>query len=105
MQVFYVPGMASEAVKARLQRIGQGVLRPEVGLAALSNMMRALQQPLQPALPAVVAVNPFNWSMYLSHLKVCYHGTCLMHNCQVGLNSMSSYAGARICLSCVLHMF
>lgn len=56
-------GMASAAVAGRLRRIGQGVLRPEEGLAALSAALRA-GRPGAPRAGAVVTVNPFDWAAY-----------------------------------------
>lgn len=52
--------MASEAVLARLNRIGQGALTPSQGLAALGSLLRGTEASASP----VVAVNPFNWAVY-----------------------------------------
>lgn len=78
--------MASAAVKDRLNRLGQGVLQPAAGLAALVAILRAaarvrdMNSPvpgsLRPspdagaAASAVVTVNPFKWRTYLDHMKV-----------------------------------
>jgi hypothetical protein len=56
-------GMASKAVVDRLNRIGQGVLQPEAGLAALSAALRGLTA-CAPRAAAVVTVNPFDWPTY-----------------------------------------
>jgi len=57
-------GMASRAVVDRLDRIGQGVLSAEAGLAALSSALRAVGSLRPTAAPSVVTVNPFDWSKY-----------------------------------------
>jgi len=59
--------MAAASVLSRLERIGQGVLRPEAGLAALSHVLRRAAAGLQPPLP-VVTVNPFKWDTYLRQM-------------------------------------
>eukprot|EP00878_Enallax_costatus_P022353 GHUV01023710.1.p1 GENE.GHUV01023710.1~~GHUV01023710.1.p1 ORF type:complete len:421 (+),score=183.85 GHUV01023710.1:79-1263(+) len=83
-------GMASAAVKDRLNRLGQGVLQPAAGLAALAAVMRGAAgvssiSGITAAVPgglasavaagadaaAVVTVNPFKWKTYMSHMKVC----------------------------------
>lgn len=74
-------GMASAAVKDRLDRIGQGVLKPSAGLAALAAVLRSVSGMTSLAAPssslvqgagaAVVTVNPFKWSTYLQHMQVC----------------------------------
>jgi hypothetical protein len=56
--------MASQAVKARLERIGQGVLSPQAGLEALAAVLRGNSGAGNT--PAVVCVNPFDWGRYLS---------------------------------------
>jgi hypothetical protein len=74
-------GMASAAVKERLNRLGQGVLQPSAGLAALATVLRSapglmsLGAPAAAVLagaagPAVVTVNPFKWGTYLEHMQV-----------------------------------
>lgn len=61
-------GMASAAVKDRLKRIGQGVLEPSAGLAALAALLR--HTTTHPgASPAVTCVNPFSWPSYFQHLQ------------------------------------
>jgi hypothetical protein len=72
--------MASAAVKDRLDRIGQGVLKPSAGLAALAAVLRSVSGMARLAAPssglaqgagaAVVTVNPFKWSTYLQHMQV-----------------------------------
>ena len=59
--------MASEAVQARLERIGQGVLAPSQGLAALRAVLQLQAAGSADAVPQV-AVNPFNWASYLPQL-------------------------------------
>lgn len=54
--------MASEAVLARLTRIGQGFLTVPLGLAALQAVLHSMST-CSPS-PSVVAVNPFNWQTY-----------------------------------------
>jgi hypothetical protein len=65
-------GMASQAVKDRLNRIGQGVLQVSAGLAALAALLRgASQSSLSRSSinsSSVVCINPFNWGTYLKHL-------------------------------------
>lgn len=56
-------GMASKVVEERLVRIGQGVLRPEAGLAALAAALRGVASG-RPLVGAVVTVNPFDWATY-----------------------------------------
>lgn len=67
-------GMASAAVVARLERIGQGVLRPAAGLAALAHALQAAAAVTpSPALAwggrppgtGVLTVNPFAWDRYV----------------------------------------
>ena len=62
-----VAGMASEAVQMRLQRIGQGVLQPAEGLAALGAVLQ-LHSDGTARPTAQLAVNSFNWSTYLPQL-------------------------------------
>lgn len=72
--------MASAAVKDRLNRLGQGVLQPSAGLAALAAVLRSaaglrsLGHPsaglVGAAGSAVVTVNPFKWGTYLKHMQV-----------------------------------
>lgn len=75
--------MASEAVKARLERLGQGVLQPEAGLSVLAAVLRGASATPSTLLPhpssgpaaavvnaprpgpPVLCVNPFNWRRYL----------------------------------------
>lgn len=90
--------MASSAVKDRLNRLGQGVLQPAAGLAALAAVMRgaagvrsisgistAVSRSLASAAgagadtTAVVTVNPFRWKTYLNHMKVCWCGGFCWH--------------------------
>ena len=59
--------MASAAVQARLERIGQGVLAPSQGLSALRAVLQ-LQGSARSAAVPQVAVNPFNWASYLPQL-------------------------------------
>ncbi|PNH02167.1 Erythronolide synthase, modules 3 and 4, partial [Tetrabaena socialis] len=61
-------GMASAAVLARLERIGQGALPPAAGLAALAHVLTAAAAAASPydrAAPVVLTVNPFKWGRYL----------------------------------------
>lgn len=60
-------GMASASVKARLERLGQGVLRAEAGLSALNSLLKSVACSPDLRNPAldVVAVNPFDWDAYL----------------------------------------
>ena len=60
-------GMASAAVQARLERIGQGVLAPSQGLSALRAVLQLQGSARSTAVPQV-AVNPFNWASYLPQL-------------------------------------
>jgi hypothetical protein len=83
--------MASAAVKERLNRLGQGVLQPAAGLAALAAILRASAglaslASISPAAggitaaavgalagadaAAVVTVNPWKWRTYLQHMQV-----------------------------------
>eukprot|EP00883_Tetradesmus_obliquus_P011533 jgi/Sobl393_1/4315/SZX67650.1 len=82
-------GMASAAVKERLTRLGQGVLKPAAGLAALAAALRASAGLASLAsispMPggsaaavgalagadaaALVAVNPWRWRTYLQHMQ------------------------------------
>ena len=55
-------GMASQAVLARLERIGQGSITPQQGLAALGAILAA------PAPNPILAANPFSWATFLQHL-------------------------------------
>ncbi|KAK9849252.1 hypothetical protein WJX84_003790 [Apatococcus fuscideae] len=55
-------GMASQAVLARLDRIGQGFITPQQGLAVLGASLAA------PTPNPVVAANPFSWARFLQHL-------------------------------------
>ncbi len=55
-------GMASKAVLARLERIGQGSITPQQGLAALGATLAA------PAPNPILAANPFSWATFLQHL-------------------------------------
>jgi hypothetical protein len=60
--------MASEAVKVRLERLGQGVLSPQAGLEALSQILRgglAATFSACQAVPSLICVNPFKWKKYL----------------------------------------
>jgi hypothetical protein len=58
-------GMASRAVMERLRRLGQGVLAPEAGLAALAAVLRGADAGApRPRGAAVVTVNPFHWATY-----------------------------------------
>lgn len=72
--------MASTAVKDRLNRLGQGVLQPSAGLAALAAVLRSAAGLMTlagrshaltgAAGAAVVTVNPFKWSTYFQHMQV-----------------------------------
>jgi hypothetical protein len=86
----FTPGMASAAVKDRLVRLGQGVLQPAAGLAALAAILRASAglaslASISPTpggsaaavgalagadAAAVVTVNPWRWRTYLQHMQV-----------------------------------
>lgn len=78
--------MASAAVKDRLNRLGQGILQPSAGLAALAAVLRAASGLTSLAAPsagfagaagsAVVTVNPFKWDTYLKHMQVCERANC-----------------------------
>jgi acyl carrier protein len=46
----------------RMERLGVGVLSPEVGLDALSVVMQSA------SMPAVVVANPFDWTAFLVHV-------------------------------------
>jgi len=73
-------GMASAAVKERLTRLGQGVLQPSAGLAALAAVLRSASGLISLSAPsatlagaagaAVVTVNPFKWDTYLGNMQV-----------------------------------
>lgn len=73
-------GMASAAVKERLHRLGQGVLQPSAGLAALAAVLRSASGLMSLSAPsatlagaagaAVVTVNPFKWDNYLDNMQV-----------------------------------
>lgn len=65
-------GMASAAVKDRLNRLGQGVLQPSAGLAALAAVLRSCSRLTRLAGPSVVTVNPFKWDRYLEHMQVLF---------------------------------
>lgn len=81
-------GMASAAVKDRLNRVGQGVLQPSAGLAALAAVLRAAAGLTSTAVPsaraagaagpAVVTVDPFKWSTYLEQMQVGRRGCWLL---------------------------
>ena len=66
-------GMASQAVKDRLNRIGQGVLEASAGLSALAALMRGASHasPSSSSIKKshVVCINPFHWPTYLKHLQ------------------------------------
>lgn len=64
-------GMASQAVLARLTRIGQGYLTVPSGLAALQAILHDMRS-ISPALPSasVLAVNPFNWQTYTRSMQL-----------------------------------
>jgi hypothetical protein len=51
--------MASASVLNRLERIGQGVLQPAAGLAALASVLQTVG--LQQAPAVQTTVNPFQW--------------------------------------------
>ncbi len=62
--------MASASVKARLNRIGQGVLKPEAGLSALNAVLQgliAIERTYNH--PPVITVNPFSLVAYFNHLQ------------------------------------
>lgn len=76
--------MASAAVKERLIRIGQGVLDPTAGLAALAAIFRTTATAARPSGAPVRAVNPFVWRTYLSNMKV--NGMLLLYGqCRIVL--------------------
>ncbi len=64
-------GMATDAVLARLKRLGQGFLQPSAGLAA----MQAVLHSMATASPstAVIAVNPFDWPTYTAAMTPIPH--------------------------------
>lgn len=63
-------GMASDAVKRRLVRLGQGVLHPATGLAALAAVLRCRTSMASGLCgTSIVTVNPFSWHTYLSGYK------------------------------------
>jgi hypothetical protein len=75
-------GMASATVKDRLNRLGQGVLQPSAGLAALAAVLRSaagLMALAGTAGAAVVTVNPFKWGTYLQHMQV--HSRQMLVSC------------------------
>ena len=55
-------GMASQAVLARLDRIGQGSITPQQGLAVLGASLAA------PTPNPIIAANNFSWATFLQHL-------------------------------------
>lgn len=55
-------GMASRAVLARLDRIGQGSITPQQGLAVLGASLAA------PTPIPIIAANPFSWATFLHQL-------------------------------------
>ena len=55
-------GMASPAVLARLERIGQGAITPQQGLTVLGASLA------NPTPNPVLAANPFSWPTFLQHL-------------------------------------
>ena len=57
-----IAGMASRAVLARLERIGQGSITPRQGLAVLGASLAA------PTPNPIVAANPFSWATFLQQL-------------------------------------
>ena len=63
--------MATDAVLARLKRLGQGFLQPSAGLAA----MQAVAHSMATASPstAVIAVNPFDWPTYTAAMTPIPH--------------------------------
>lgn len=81
--VLLLAGMASAAVKDRLNRLGQGVLQPSAGLAALAAVLRSASGLINSQLAApsallggsasaaVVTVNPFKWATYFQQMQVC----------------------------------
>ncbi|DBA84018.1 TPA: hypothetical protein ACH3X1_006502 [Trebouxia sp. C0004] len=64
-------GMATDAVLARLKRLGQGFLQPSAGVAA----MQAVLHSMATASPstAVIAVNPFDWPTYTAAMTPIPH--------------------------------
>lgn len=103
------PGMASAAVKERLTRLGQGVLKPAAGLAALAAALRASAglaslASISPVpggsaaavgalagvdAAAVVAVNPWRWRTYLQHMQVGWMPCSKSHGWQLLLRQAS----------------
>lgn len=64
-------GMATQAVLNRLERLGQGVLQPQTGLAALAAAMQATSAACFASAPsAVMTINPFSWGRYLTNPQV-----------------------------------
>lgn len=63
--------MATEAVLARLKRLGQGALQPSAGLAAMHAVLHSMASASPSA--AVVAVNPFHWPTYTSTMAPIPH--------------------------------
>ena len=63
--------MATEAVLARLKRLGQGALQPSAGLAAMHAVLHSMAS-AHPS-PAVVAVNPFHWPTFTSTMAPIPH--------------------------------
>lgn len=57
-------GMASEAVLRRLERIGQGMITADQGLASLGCILRLSTGSLMQPYP-LLAVNSFDWATYL----------------------------------------
>lgn len=56
-------GMASDATRARVQRMGMDLLDPEQGLSVLAGVLRGSSATAP--LPAVVLANPFSWPRFL----------------------------------------
>ena len=63
--------MATDAVLARLKRLGQGVLQPSAGLAAMQAVLHSMATASQST--AVIAVNPFDWPTYTAAMTPIPH--------------------------------
>lgn len=63
--------MATDAVLARLKRVGQGYLQPAAGLAAMQAVLYSMAA-CSPS-PAVIAINPFNWPAYTAAMTPIPH--------------------------------
>ncbi len=64
-------GMATDAVLARLKRLGQGFLQPSAGLAAMQAVLHSMATASSST--AVIAVNPFDWPTYTAAMTPIPH--------------------------------